>query len=388
MNFVFIAAGMGNRLAGGDVIAVEVAKRLAAQGHRLAVLTSAEGSELWRAAGVQAEYWVVSKRRWPAKAGLAGGLWTLTARLLAASAFALRRRADASAIVATSDMLQDVLPGLLLRGRDCRRLAIFHMVNPSPLRGYARAFDRAARPAFDLRAGLNFLQQRLALLLLRCYDVIVTQTPSNRRFLERKLGPGRVFPRELPYGVEPAAGRRRPAFEACWVGRYHPQKGLDDLLRVWRLVVRERPGARLAVVGDVVGPLAPAIEAMGLERNVICLGFLEGAAKQRVLQGSRLFLFPSRFEGKPVAVAEALACGLPVVAYDLPVYEGAFAGGLVRCPLGDVEAMAKAVVRLLDDGAARRALSRSARKAVAGHTWEASAGVLLAAAGAESARMQ
>jgi len=394
MNFVFVSVGIGSRAAGGDVIAIEVARRLARAGHGLSVLTSEEGRDIWQASGVAAEYWVFDRQKWRVPStgsgrgagGLFAGSLALTRRLLKATAFALGRRADASVVIAASDMLQDVVAGAALRGRGSRRLAIFHMVNPSPFRGYAHAFDGAAPPALDLRAGLNFLQQRLALLWLRrCYDIVITQTPANRRFLEAHLKPSQVLPRDLPYGVDfgedaDSDHLEEPTFDACWLGRYHPQKGLDDLLRVWQLVVRERPWARLALIGDVAQAMAPQIEAMGLAENVACLGYLSGAAKLRALRQSRLFLFPSRFEGKPVAIAEALACGLPVVAYDLPVYEGAFAGGLVRCAIGDVAEMAGQVLRLLDDGEALRALSRAAREAVAGQTWEASAQLVLEAA--------
>jgi glycosyltransferase involved in cell wall biosynthesis len=282
-------------------------------------------------------------------------------------------------------MLSDVLPGLALRGRGNRRLAIFHMVNPSPFRGYANAFDGRRRLGLDARAGLNFLQQRLALLFLRLfYDAVLTQTPLNRRFLQRRLKPSQARWPLLAYGVDRPldfdAEAGKPAYDACWLGRYHPQKGLDDLLRVWQRVVRERPDAKLALIGDVTAQLAPAIRALGLAANVTCLGYLTGAAKLRALQRSRLFLFPSRFEGKPLAIAEALACGLPVLAYDLPVYAEAFGDGLILSPIGDAESMAREALRLLDDAAERAALSRTARESAGEQSWLAAAETLLAAA--------
>jgi len=56
----------------------------------------------------------------------------------------------------------------------------------------------------------------------------------------------------------------------------------------------------------------------GVEANTKFLGFLDNEEKYRAVKASRVFLFPSSNESWGIVVAEALACGLPVVAFDIP----------------------------------------------------------------------
>jgi glycosyltransferase involved in cell wall biosynthesis len=77
------------------------------------------------------------------------------------------------------------------------------------------------------------------------------------------------------------------------------------------------------------------------------LGFLDGIAKFEVMKSSKLLLFPSHRESWGLVVCEAMACGTPVVAYDLAVYREPFAGAIRTVAHGDVESFSKAVVELL-----------------------------------------
>jgi glycosyltransferase involved in cell wall biosynthesis len=147
-----------------------------------------------------------------------------------------------------------------------------------------------------------------------------------------------------------------PVFLAA--GRLVPQKAYPELLQAFSSLVRRRP-ARLLIFGE--GPLRAAVE------NGIRHRRLEGAVE---LLGFRPNLFPwmarasafvqaSLFEGFPVAILEALACGAPVVATDCPsgpgeILQGGEFGLLV--PPGDPEALAEAMERVLVDRPLRQRL--------------------------------
>ena len=81
-------------------------------------------------------------------------------------------------------------------------------------------------------------------------------------------------------------------------------------------------------------------------------GYVDDATKFDLLSRTKLFVFPSVEEGWGIAIAEALAVGTPVVAYDLPVYAGVFGDQLHTTPLKDVGALTRTVANLLDDYAA------------------------------------
>jgi glycosyltransferase involved in cell wall biosynthesis len=110
------------------------------------------------------------------------------------------------------------------------------------------------------------------------------------------------------------AGVSPDDFVCLTVARLHPQKGIEDLVEAARAVVDERPRTRFVVAGD--GPDRPVlqrrIEAAGLRDHVLLLG--ERADVAQLMARADLFVLPSRFEGLPSAVIEAMAAGLAVVA--------------------------------------------------------------------------
>ncbi len=132
-----------------------------------------------------------------------------------------------------------------------------------------------------------------------------------------------VAPYEAPRdraGVRGEFGWHEGCRVLVHVGRAHPQKNHPRLIRIFRAVAEMRQEARLLLVGDLSGPLGTrakrAITALGLEDKVVCAG-VRGDVP-RLLLGSDMLLFPSRWEGLPGAVLEACAAGLPVLASDTP----------------------------------------------------------------------
>jgi glycosyltransferase involved in cell wall biosynthesis len=143
-----------------------------------------------------------------------------------------------------------------------------------------------------------------------------------------------------------------------------PHKGIDVLLRAFALA--RGGGARLRVVGD--GPELPDLQVLarglGLGGRVHFLGLRDDVESQ--LRAADAYVHPTLVEGFGNAVAEAMACGLPVVASragGIPeVVEDGVSGLLV--PPGEVAPLARAIERVARDVALRRALGASARARV------------------------
>lgn len=124
----------------------------------------------------------------------------------------------------------------------------------------------------------------------------------------------------LPNGVPVpgSAWQRRGGWRegprAVFVGRLAPEKGLDVLLDAWPKVTAAFPRARLALVGE--GPQRSALEAqagrLGLADSVEFPGAVDDPTGR--LRAADLFVLPSREEGMSVALLEAMALGLPLVA--------------------------------------------------------------------------
>jgi len=141
--------------------------------------------------------------------------------------------------------------------------------------------------------------------------------------------------------------------EAVFVGRHVTEKGILDVFKVWELVTKEIPDAHLLTIGSfetvdkekVVG----FIEELGIGDRVRLAGVVEEREKFLLMKSSKLCLFPSYIEGWGLVPQEALACGLPVIVYDLPVYKENIApcGAVFMAPIGDVEGLARLVLELL-----------------------------------------
>ena len=131
-------------------------------------------------------------------------------------------------------------------------------------------------------------------------------------------------------------------------------KGVLDAIAAWKKVVEQIPGARLIMAGD--GPereRGMLARATARDREV---GRMAGVSspeeeKRRLLAESRVLLAPSREEGWGIAVCEALASGLPVVAYRLPVLDELFDSAYSAADPGQIDDLAARAIAILRDDA-------------------------------------
>jgi glycosyltransferase involved in cell wall biosynthesis len=86
--------------------------------------------------------------------------------------------------------------------------------------------------------------------------------------------------------------------------------------------------------------------------NIVIKGRCSDTELYGLMKTSKVFIFPSIFEGWGIAVAEALACGLPVVAYDIPALREIFAPcqSVFLVPVSDTDKMTQTVSSLLSSG--------------------------------------
>ena len=115
--------------------------------------------------------------------------------------------------------------------------------------------------------------------------------------------------------------------------------------------------------------VAKEARALGLERRVRMLGFVEHRALAEVLRGARALLFPSRFEGFGVPVLEAFHVGTPVVATTAGSIPEVAGDGALLVEPGDAAGLAAALERVLDDGDLVGDLVARGRDRTRAHTW-------------------
>jgi glycosyltransferase involved in cell wall biosynthesis len=167
--------------------------------------------------------------------------------------------------------------------------------------------------------------------------------------------------------------KRFPTTDRNWssprilsVGRIVHQKGLD--LAVTALAGLKDLDWEWSVAGD--GPELPKLQSMirkrGLDGRVHFLGWKETQELEHEYAKANLFLFPSRDEGMPNAVLEAMASGLPVIATRIAGNEELVLDGETGTlvPIENAEALGDALRRLLADGKERQRLGRAGRERV------------------------
>ena len=143
----------------------------------------------------------------------------------------------------------------------------------------------------------------------------------------------------------------RPCPVILAIGRMKKVKDFSTLLRAFARLLDRRP-ARLIVLGE--GRLRPSLlslaRELGIAEQVDFPGFQENP--YAFLAKADLFVLSSRHEALPTVLIEAMACGCPVVSTDCPygpreILEDGRLGPLV--PVGDPEALAEAMARVLDE---------------------------------------
>ena len=225
----------------------------------------------------------------------------------------------------------------------------------------AQAVDRAARVVVISEAGRRELVGRLP------------ATAGRLECIPQGVAAG------FGGGLDAAALARAEAlgpYLLC-VGNRKPHKNLPVAVDVLaRLRGRDAAGLRLVLAGQCMGEMDEVMaraRALGVADAVTDLGEVDDALLAALYARAAVFLFPSLYEGFGLPVLEAMACGAPVVASDrAAVPEAVGDAGVLVDPL-DVEAMAGAVRRLMEDGTHRSEMVRRGRVRAAELTWERTA---------------
>ena len=145
------------------------------------------------------------------------------------------------------------------------------------------------------------------------------------------------------------------------IGRFNAQKNHRGLLEAFAQVVASHPDCRLHLVGDgdLEEETVRQADMLGIREKVSFLGNQTNVYP--FLQEADLFLLPSRFEGMPMTIIEAMGTGLPIVASAVggvpDMLKDGSSGLLVSC---DPDEIAQAILRLLVQEDLRKALGTNA----------------------------
>lgn len=352
---------------GGSIRYIEVCRRWANNGCQLNVILPRREYEEFIKKEISAKYYVLPEDYVIERSDLLHMIYIYIKRAL--QAIMVKVYGDIDIIYSHSDFLYDVVPSIIFKRRKKAKLA-------------ACLFLLLRRPSFgkryiNVRSLFYFLGQQFSLFLLNRYaDLVIVLNNADKEYLNSRYFKPRVevvnMGVDIDY-IKNISGSTK-YYEGVFVGRFHPQKGVEDLLKIWCLVCKEKPDAKLAVIGNGDkwwrNRISKKIFEMKLSNNIDLLGYKEGADKFSILKSSKVFLFPSYYESWGMVVAEAMACSVPVVAYNLPIFKDIFCGCIRTVSLGDTKAFAEEVLRMLRDEAFCHSISLKAQMGIVHYDWD------------------
>jgi len=215
-----------------------------------------------------------------------------------------------------------------------------------------------------LLAALGRLTARLA-------DAVVAPSQATAAELRRDYGVEKVevIANGVPPAPAPLPHRRELPPVILYSGRLRTRKAVAVLLAAMARVLAAFPNCRLVIVGDGEqgARVAAAVRERGLAHRVELAGALPRPAAMARLAAADVFCLPSIYEGLPLAILEAMAAGLPVVATAVSGNPEAVEDGVtgLLVPPESATALADALIKLLADPERRRAMGEAARARVA-----------------------
>ena len=164
-----------------------------------------------------------------------------------------------------------------------------------------------------------------------------------------------------------------------FMGRLRKMKGVNVLIESMAIVLKKFPNLNLILMGE--GPerenLERLVTNLGIKSNVIFTGYLYDESKIQMMKSSTIFVMPSidseqEGEGRPKAIIEAMAMGLPIIASDvggISEFIRHMGNGLL-IKSNDPISLSDAIVQLMGDSSLRTSLGQTALKDVSQFDWD------------------
>lgn len=247
-------------------------------------------------------------------------------------------------VISASHLPYDIWPSIILRHRYQSKLVVylFHLIQEQ---------NRSWSP----RNLISKLSESLSIPLVRRYaDLVITDNQVvTEQLIQRRFQKDKVLTSHMgiPLAEINRASRKDYGYQLVVLSRLTKNKGVFDLPEILKRIISVVPNCELLIIGD--GPertnLQVSFKDGGLQENVKFMGFVDEQEKYSLLKSCKIFLAPSHEEGWGIGICEAMACNLPVVAYDLPAYRSVFRQGIFTSTSGDKTGFADHVISLLKD---------------------------------------
>ena len=343
-------------ISGGDVIVAEFAKHWEIQGHGVCIYTHPDAAAFFRSRGIpEKNVSVVRRIRTAYTNVLIGSIAHLFNGVLDA---VMMKNPTTDVIFSGSWSLQDIVPALIdsWKTPEAKLVVGCYIFLESPLhKTYGSTWIN--RFAF-------WLEYLVGITLTRVNaDHVWTASPIDADHIRSRWHIPAYAIRggaDIHAAKESMLHTRNKRYDAVYIGRFHPQKNIIELIRIWQRVTMKKSGLHLVIAGAgfLKDAICREIQLLGLASTVTVLPMIDGKKKFTLLSESRLFISASHHDTGNLALDEALACGVPGVVYRIPKL--VYPQGVVFVPPFDTERFADVILALLTDEPLRNELSMDA----------------------------
>lgn len=377
MKLLYIANGFGyaKGISGGPTRVYEIGKRLQKLGADVSILTTTTGYEQLKGLGLNVRYYIL-----PPTPGLEkmeqviiGRAFSYLVEIIKAfSVMTDLRQYDI--IYTSSDYLCDTMPAWICKKfhPGIRWVAFIHHLIDLPWR-------RKGNPLVNF---LSYLSQQVSLRLMRnrADFTLLLGTPEGWRLKSYLSKPLHVSPEKIVFTVNgvdtkliESVPEQDKLYDAFCSIALQAIRGGSDIVPIWKQVCMRKSDAHLLVIArgspKLVHALKVSLEREGLTDNVELMEYVPRETYIRLIKSSKVYFAPKYEEGWGIGVCEAMACGVPAVTYNLPAYE-IFRDAVVKVPIGNRTAFARAILRLLSDEKLRKVTGRKGEDVASRFDWD------------------
>jgi glycosyltransferase involved in cell wall biosynthesis len=359
-NFIIIAnAALGKGFSGSDRIFIELAKRLKSN-FDISICVWEEGYDMCQRQNlmnVRYEKWFLHK--WKKLPFILSYFFRILSGVYYSLKFDLKNYRDEDCyFYSASDFWQDFIPMLIfkLKYPNSKFIASFYLEAPNPLIGFRREYEKKYQlPKFkDL---FYYIAQLLPKLLIPVISnfIFVTSKPDKDYFVKRGFKKDKII--IITGGVDfnkykNIYSNSKKIYDAIFYGRFHPQKGVLELIDIWNILVKSKPDSKLVMIGD--GPLynlvLERIKKYSLEDKITLMGHMDDSLeKLKLFSQSKVVVHPAVYDSGGMASAEIMYLGIPGVSFDLEALKTYYPKGMIKTKCFNLEDFAMNIYNLLSD---------------------------------------
>lgn len=281
-------------------------------------------------------------------------------------------------VYSSCEHLYDILPAFRLKWLNkCQWYAVYHNVYDYPW-----AEKRGNTPL--LRKYIYWLNRWFSGLIIKLFSdkiLAVSENTKQRLISIKKINPERIeavacgVNLSLIQKIEQKNKVENKKYDGVFLGRLDHAKGITDLIEIWSKVCQILPTAKLLVIGsgspEFEKEIDETIKQKKLSKNIDFAGTIYHPKKKyQLLCSAKIFVFPSHQENWGIAIGEAMACKLPVIAYSLSKIKPIWQDNIVWIRYSDTDSFADQIVKMIGSSTLREKRARRAYKFIKDYDWK------------------